>query len=220
MKFVLCEHGPASHDPWTRRNLNVRRRCPALRARRVRMRPRPGHVRRSRTNETGDAVPGSQDSITHNLQLVGTQITQPVPAIVTWPSLGSVNDATTRAAVAKSVPRVRPVICPMGFANGLPDNTIRITMTIPTQIRNQPLVSHKFLTFQICTGQSFAAPATAGRVAATIHELQPFGGPKWCSFQMRGHSPQIDHLCSQVCIVELSRLGSNLNCLIRICSPP
>ena len=41
---------------------------------------------------------------------------------------------------------------------------------------NQPLVSHIFLTFQISTRQSFVASATAGRVAATIHELQLIGG--------------------------------------------
>ena len=29
--------------------------------------------------------------------------------------------------------------------NGPPDNTVRIAMTIPTQIQNQPLVSHIFL---------------------------------------------------------------------------
>ena len=75
------------------------------------------------------------------------------------------------------------VICQMGFTDGLPDNTIRITMIIPTQIQNQPLVSHIFLTFQIRTRQSFAASATAGRVAATIRELQPIGGRRRCSFQ-------------------------------------
>ena len=64
----------------------------------------------------------------------------------------------------------------MGFATGPPDNTVRIAMTIPTQIRNQPFVSHMFLTFQISTRQSSAASATAERVAATIHELQPTGG--------------------------------------------
>ena len=68
------------------------------------------------------------------------------------------------------------VICPMGFTNGLTDNTIRITMTIHTQIQNQPFVSCKFNSFQIGSRQSFAASATAGRVAATIHELQPIGG--------------------------------------------
>ena len=82
-------------------------------------------------------------------------------------------------------------------ANGLPDNTVKVTMTFPTQIRNQPLVSHMFLTFQNSTRQSFAASATARRVAATIHELQPIGGRRGCSFQKRGHSTQIDHLCSQ-----------------------
>ena len=32
-------------------------------------------------------------------------------------------------------------------------------MTVPTQIQNQPLVSHMFLTFQIDTRQSLAATA-------------------------------------------------------------
>ena len=89
------------------------------------------------------------------------------------------------------------------------DNTVRITMTTPTHIQNQPLVSHIFLTFQRSTRQSFAASATAERVAATIHELQSIGGQTACSFQKRGHSPQIDHLSSQVCLVVLSRPGSN-----------
>ena len=97
----------------------------------------------------------------------------------------------------------------MEIPDGTPDNTVRVTMTIPTQIQNQPLVSHMFLTFQISTRQSFAASATAGRVAATIHELQPIGGRKGVPFKKRGHSP--DHLCSQVCLVVLSRPGSNLN---------
>ena len=64
------------------------------------------------------------------------------------------------------------VICPMGFTNGLTDNTIRITMTIHTQIQNQPFVSCKFNSFQIGSRQSFAASATAGssrRVRLTIH---------------------------------------------------
>ena len=56
-------------------------------------------------------------------------------------------------------------------------------MTIPTQIPNQPLVSHMFLTFQINTRQSFAASATAVRVVATIHELQPIGGPRGAPFK-------------------------------------
>ena len=37
----------------------------------------------------------------------------------------------------------------MGFADNPPDNTVKIAMTIPTQIQNQPFVSHMFLTFQI-----------------------------------------------------------------------
>ena len=44
----------------------------------------------------------------------------------------------------------------MGFADGPPNNTIKITRTIPTQIQNQPLVSSSFLTFQINTRHSFA----------------------------------------------------------------
>ena len=71
----------------------------------------------------------------------------------------------------------------MGFANSPPDNTVKIAMTIPTQIQNRPLVSHMFLTFQIDTRQSFAASATAVRVVATIHELQPIGGRKGVSFK-------------------------------------
>ena len=71
----------------------------------------------------------------------------------------------------------------MGFANSPPDNTARIEMTIPTQIQNQPLVSHMFLTSQIDKRQSFAASATAGRVVATNHELQPIGGRRAVPFK-------------------------------------
>ena len=59
----------------------------------------------------------------------------------------------------------------MEIPDGTPDNTIRITMTIPTQIQNQPFVSHTFLTFQIDTRQSLAA-STSEELAATIRKLQ------------------------------------------------
>ena len=59
----------------------------------------------------------------------------------------------------------------MGFADSPPDNTIRITMTIPTQIQNQPPVSYSFVTFQI-----------KGTVVATIHELQNTGGRRDVTF--------------------------------------
>ena len=54
----------------------------------------------------------------------------------------------------------------MEIQDSPPDNTIRIAVTIHTQIRNQPLVSHMFLAFQIDTRQSLAASATAGKLAA------------------------------------------------------
>ena len=47
--------------------------------------------------------------------------------------------------------------------------TVRITMTIPTQIQNQPI--RLALTFQIDTRQSLAA-STSGKLAATIRKLQ------------------------------------------------
>ena len=75
-----------------------------------------------------------------------------------------------------------------------PPYTVRTTMTIPTLV-----------TFQTSARQSFDASATAERVAATFHELQPIGGRKGVPVQKRSHSPQIDHLCSQVCIVVLSK---------------
>ena len=45
----------------------------------------------------------------------------------------------------------------MEIPDGTPDNTVRIAMTIPTQIQNQPFVSYTFLTFGIDTRQSLAA---------------------------------------------------------------
>ena len=51
------------------------------------------------------------------------------------------------------------------------DNTVRIAMTIPTQIQNQPFVSHTFLTFQIDTRQSLAA-SIVEKLAATIRKFQ------------------------------------------------
>ena len=86
------------------------------------------------------------------------------------------------------LPLPTSVICPMGFTNGLPDNTIRITMTIPTQIQNQPLVSHILLT----------------------HELQPIEGGRGVISKSYVICFKTN-LCSQVCLVVLSRLGSNLN---------
>ena len=51
--------------------------------------PLEPHARQTRMNEAGDAVPGSQDSITRgvpSMQLVDTQVAQPVPPSVTSPS--------------------------------------------------------------------------------------------------------------------------------------
>ena len=73
----------------------------------------------------------------------------------------------------------------MGIPDGTPNNTVRIAMTIPAQIQNQPFVSHMFLTFQIDTRQSLAA-SIAVKLAATIRELQLDGTHRWskgCSFQ-------------------------------------
>ena len=46
-----------------------------------------------------------------------------------------------RHAAFSSVTFCRLQSSEMGFPDSLPDNTIRIAMTIPTQIQNQPLVS-------------------------------------------------------------------------------
>ena len=99
------------------------------------------------------------------------------------------------------------------YANGPPDNNVRITMTIPTQIQNQPLVSH--MSFQINTRQSFAASATARRVVATIQELQPIGGRRGVPFRS-----EVIRL-SQVCLVVLSRPGSNFDhaCCAQLLQP-
>ena len=83
-------------------------------------------------------------------------------------------------------------------------------MTIPTQIRNQPFVSHMFHTFQIDTRQSLAA-STSGKLAATIRKLQLIeliGGRRVCSFQKQS---RIDHLRLQVCLVVFSRPESRFH---------
>ena len=59
------------------------------------------------------------------------------------------------------------VIRPMGFANGPPDNTVRIAMTILTQIQNQPLVSHVLHGPEQYTA-IFCCLCNRGRVDATI----------------------------------------------------
>ena len=65
-------------------------------------------------------------------------------------------------------------------------------MTIPTQIRNQPFISLLFLTFQVDTRQSLAASATAGKLAATIHELQLIGRRRGVPFKSRIESTIFD----------------------------
>ena len=61
----------------------------------------------------------------------------------------------------------------MEIPDGTPDNTVSIAMTIPTQIRNQPLrLAGTFLTFQVDTRQSLAASATWEKLTATIRKLQ------------------------------------------------
>ena len=62
-------------------------------------------------------------------------------------------------------------------------------MTIPTQIQNQPFVSHTFLTFQIDTRQSLAA-STSGKLAATIRKLQLdelIGGRRGVPFKVKSN---------------------------------
>ena len=59
-----------------------------------------------------------------------------------------------RHAAFSSVTFCRLQSSGMGFTDSPPDNTIRIAMTILTQIQNQPLVSCSFLTIQINTRQS------------------------------------------------------------------
>ena len=95
----------------------------------------------------------------------------------------------------------------MEIPDGPPDNTIRIAMTIPTPIRNQPFVSHMFLTFQIDTRQSLAASATAGKLAAIL-ELQLIGGRRDVPFKERS---RIDRLRLQVCLVVFSRPESRFH---------
>ena len=85
--------------------------------------------------------------------------------------------------------------------NGTPDNTVRIAMTIPTQIRNQPFVSYTFLTFQIDTRQSLAA-STSGKLAATIHELQLIeliGGRRTVPFLSKVESIIFDSRSASLC---------------------
>ena len=97
----------------------------------------------------------------------------------------------------------------MEIPDGSPDNTVRIAMSIPTQIRNQPLVSHTFLTFQIDTRQSLAA-STSGKLAATIRKLrldELIGGRRGVPFKKQR---RIDHLRLQVCLVVFSRPASTI----------
>ena len=97
-----------------------------------------------------------------------------------------------RHAAFSSVTFCRLQSSGMGFTDSPLDNTIRIAMTILAQIQNQPLVSCSFLTIKMNTRQSVAASATG----ETAH---------------RGHSPQVDYLCSQVCFIVLSKPGSHFH---------
>ena len=64
----------------------------------------------------------------------------------------------------------------MEIPDGTPDNTVKIAMTLPTEIQNQPFVSHTF-PFQIDTRLSLAA-STSKKLAATIRkpQLSEFSG--------------------------------------------
>ena len=70
-------------------------------------------------------------------------------------------------------------------------------MTTPTQIQNQPLVSCSFFTLH-------------GNLLLPLQPREP-SSPKECSFQERGHSHQVENLCSQVCFVAFSWLGSHFH---------
>ena len=75
-------------------------------------------------------------------------------------------------------------------------------MTIPTQIRNPPSVSHAFLTFQIAARQSLAASATSGKLAATIRELQLIeliGGRRGVLFKSKVESIIFDSRSASLC---------------------
>ena len=74
-------------------------------------------------------------------------------------------------------------------------------MTIPTQIQNQPFVSHMFLTFQIDTRQSLAA-SIAGKLAATIRKLQLdelIGGRRGVPFKSKVESIFFDSRSASLC---------------------
>ena len=95
-------------------------------------------------------------------------------------------------------------------SDGPPDNTARSAMTMPTQIQNQSLVSYVFHAFQINTRQSFAASATAGRLA-TIHELQPIGGRRGVPFNnvvSRFRSTILVPMSASLCVPGLARMSA------------
>ena len=96
------------------------------------------------------------------------------------------------------------------FTIGPPDNTARSAMTMPTQIQNQPLVSHMFHAFHRNTRQSFAASATAGRLA-TNHELQPIGGRRGVPFKsviIRFRSTILVPMSASLCVPDLARTST------------
>ena len=88
-----------------------------------------------------------------------------------------------RHAAFSSVSFCRLQSSEMGFANGPPDNTVRITMTVPTQIQNQPIVSHMFLTFQINTRQSSAASAYAVSEGVILSKAKSFASDRQSLFR-------------------------------------
>ena len=98
----------------------------------------------------------------------------------------------------------------MGFAHGLTDYIIRITMTIPnTDPETAARLTHFSSRSRLVHGNLLLSPQPRGESPPPSMSSNPLA-VEGCSFQKRGHSPQIDHLCSQVCLVVLSRPGSNL----------
>ena len=129
--FVSSRHGPlACLDPWARGGQMVRTR-EGTRVGAWRKPDTQGPLntketsirnptRRTRINETGDTGPGSQGSITRgvqNVQLLDTQITQPVPATVTSPLLLIVTRATRRRPRRPTTPHV--LVAPTFFVPSL-----------------------------------------------------------------------------------------------------
>ena len=156
------------------------------------------------------ALPSHQQ----HLQLLRLQTT-PVPPASAGPSLLQIHTSSIRIP-RSSVDLGYPAWCSNSFhltsprsilvglllltassemeiPDGTPDNTVKIAMTLPTEIQSQPFVSHTF-PFQIDTRLSLAA-STSKKLAATIRkpQLDELSGGR------RGESTTFDSRSASLC---------------------